>query len=131
MCRQSLRYRYIESKGRRVHIDFDTIGLQFFALYLEDEGDTSAAVKECSGYFEHYRTLLGRYDSKLHPILSTGDLRKIGGGIVGSLLAMENSEPLAEDSEALCPAMNRGSVPSGLSGATLILLEVGSIRRPG
>ncbi|MEE0776800.1 MAG: membrane dipeptidase, partial [Bacillota bacterium] len=108
-----------EKNGDRIHIDFETIelycDLQFFALYLEAEGDTAAAVEENRLAYKYYNTLLNKYESKLIPILTSDDLKGIGGGKVGSLLAMENSEPLAEDSEALYRLYEKGYRSFGIT----------------
>ncbi len=108
-----------EKNGCRSHIDFECMeqycDLQFFALYLEEEGDTALAVEENEAAYECYSSLLKKYETKLIPVLTGADLKNIGNGRVGSLLAIENSEPLAEDSEALFRLYKKGYRSFGIT----------------
>ena len=111
----------LKKNGCRSHIDFECMeqycDLQFFALYLEEEGDTALAVEENEAAYECYSSLLKKYETKLIPVLTGADLKNIGNGRVGSLLAIENSEPLAEDSEALFRLYKKGYRSLVLPGA--------------
>lgn len=100
------------------HIDLDTaekyVDLQFFALYITAEGDTRAAVAENDLYYRYYQDVLKERE-KIIPILVPQDMEKITPGRLGSLLAIENSEPLAEDSEALYRFMEMGYRSFGIT----------------
>ena len=100
------------------HIDLENIerfvDLQFFALYIKNESDTDQAVAENNKYYDYYSQLLQKY-KKIKPILTKADLNNIGLGEVGSLLAIENSEPLSEDSEALSRLVAKGYRSFGIT----------------
>lgn len=105
-------------KGKARHIDIDNIDkyvdLQFFALYIEAEGDTEAANKENDVYYKYYLDMLAS-NEKIKPILFSKDLDNIQPGTVGSLLAIENSEPLAADSEAIYRLYDKGYRSFGIT----------------
>lgn len=105
-------------KGTAGHIDLDTaenfVDLQFFALYIAAEGDTRAAVAENDLYYNYYQEIL-KTREKIIPILDSQDMKKISPGRLGSLLAIENSEPLAQDSEALYRFFEKGYRSFGIT----------------
>ncbi|MEG1821638.1 MAG: membrane dipeptidase [Clostridiales bacterium] len=104
--------------GKAKHIDLENIenftDLQFFAIYIKNENDTNNAVQENEEYYSYYREILEKYE-KIVPILSAKDINELKIGQVGSILAMENSEPLATDSEAIFRFIDKGYRSFGIT----------------
>lgn len=103
---------------RNIHIDIETmvdhIDLQFFALYLKEEGDTAKAVAECALYYDDYREVMANHKDILTQVEACADLERLDAEKTGVILAMENSAPLASGAEALQRYVAQGFRSFGL-----------------